>query len=88
MLHLVTDARAEALAQQDSSRRRDFGVAMVIPAHEDDVPEELRDSGREEDEWRRLHGERVKFEPEEARMLARLLLEAADEHDRVRTAQR
>jgi hypothetical protein len=53
-------------------------VGMVILAHEDDVPVELRDTADERD-WRTDNGEWIEFEPEEAQMLGRFLSRAARE---------
>jgi hypothetical protein len=73
---------ALALEAGDHGRGVDPRVELVIPAHEDDVPVELRDT-TEEAGWRRDHGERVEFEPEQARMHWRaVLIRAADEWDR------
>jgi hypothetical protein len=80
-LYLTTEGASVRNARK-TGRPAKLRVALIVLAHEDDVPEDLRDTVAEDD-WRRDHGERVELEPEEARMLGRFLIEAADERDRL-----
>lgn len=67
------------LATEAMSKSEDMRVLLLMPLSDDSLVEGAPDTSR----TRRQQGQRIALEPEEARMLARFLVEVADAWERI-----